>query len=123
MRNLSSICVAILVACGAASAQDSTDLLKFHGSTAIMIAGTELPAGDNTIRVLDAKDGNIVLLVRSEFGPQAFVLTNRLYGAAPHGSGQVHVTLQRQGNTYRLDQIWLPDHTGFQVLQSGISGE
>jgi hypothetical protein len=29
----------------------------------------------------------------------------------------VQITLQRHGDVYRLDQIWLPDHTGYQVLQ------
>jgi len=84
-----------------------------------MVAGTEIPAGENTIQVLSASDGNVVLLVRSESGPQAFVLTNRLNGGAPRVSGEVHVTLQRRGDVYRLDQIWLADHTGFQVLQPG----
>jgi len=94
------------------------ELVKFHSSTAIMVAGTELPAGDNTIQVRGVSDGNVVLLVRSESGPQAFVLTNRLYDAAPHGNGEVQVTLQRRGDVYRLDRIWLHEHTGYQVLQS-----
>jgi hypothetical protein len=119
MRILKTACAVLLGICGAASAQDPTDLVKFHSGTAIMVAGTELPAGDNTIQVRGISDGNVVLLVRSEFGPQAFVLTNRLNDNAPHGNGEVQVTLQRRGNVYRLDHIWLPDQTGYQVLQSG----
>src|SRR5882762_3888542 len=119
MRILRTICAALLGVCGIASAYNSMDTMKFHSATAIMVAGTELPAGDNTIQVLGASDGNVVLLVRSESGPQAFVLTNRLNGATPQGNGEVRVTLQRRGDVYRLDQIWLTDHIGFQVLQSG----
>ncbi len=117
MRILRTTFAVLLGVCGAASAQDPMELVKFHSSTAIMVAGTELPAGDDTIQVRGISDGNVVLLVRSEFGPQAFVLTNRLNGDAPHGNGEVQVTLQRRGDLYRLDHIWLPDHTGYQVLQ------
>jgi hypothetical protein len=118
MSILRTICAGLLGVCGIASANNSVDMMKFHSATAIMVAGTELPAGDNTIQVLGASEGNVVLLVRSESGPQAFVLANRLNGAAPQGNGEVHVTLQRRSDVYRLDQIWLTDHTGFQVLQS-----
>jgi hypothetical protein len=119
MRILRTICAVLLGGCGIASAHDSMDLMKFHSATAIMVAGTELPAGDNTIDVLAGSTGNVVLLIRSESGAQVLVLTNRLDGEAPQGNHEVHVTLQRRENGYRLDQIWLPDHTGFQVLQSG----
>jgi hypothetical protein len=95
------------------------DMMKFHSATAIMVAGTEIPSGDNTIQVLDSSDGNVILLVRSEFGPQALVLTNRLNGETPQGNHEAHVTLQREANGYRLDQIWLTEHKGFEVLQSG----
>jgi hypothetical protein len=106
--------------CGAALAHNATDVMKFHCSTAIMVAGTELPAGDNTIQVLDTSRGNVVLLVRSESGAQALVLVNRLNSTPAHGNDAVTITLQRRGNVYTLDQIWLPDHTGFEVLRSGI---
>ncbi len=116
MRILRTAFAVLLGVCGAASAQDPLELVKFHSSTAIMVAGTELPAGDDTIQAIGASDGNVVLLVRSEFGPQAFVLTNRLNGAAHHGNGDAQVTLQRRGNVYRLDRIWLSDLIGYQVL-------
>ena len=120
MRNVTTICAVLLGICGAASARNPTDMMKFHCSTAIMVAGTELPAGDNTIQVLDGTGGNTVLLVRSASGPQALVLVNRLNGTAPHGNEAVTVTLQRRDNVYTLDQIWLSDRTGFEVLHSGI---
>ena len=119
MRILRTAFAVLLGVCAAASAQDPMDLVKFHSATAIMVGGTELPAGEDTIQVRGINDGNVVLLVRSEFGPQAFVLTNRLNDAAHHGNGEVQVTLQRRGDVYRLDHIWLPDHTGYQVLQAG----
>src|SRR5258708_18154105 len=117
MRILGTICVVLLGICGAAYAQDAMEVVKFHSSTAIMVGGKELPAGDDTIQVRGISDGNVVLLIRSESGAQAFVLTNRLNDTAPHGNGEVQVTLQRRGDVYRLDHIWLPDHTGYQVLQ------
>jgi hypothetical protein len=117
MKILRATFALLLGVSAAALAQDPMDLVKFHSSTAIMVGGKELPAGDDTIQVRGISDGNVVLLVRSEFGPQAFVLTNRLNDAAPHGKGEVQVTLQRQGKVYRLDYISLPDHTGYQVLQ------
>ena len=117
MKILRTTLTVLLGVCGAASAQDPMELVKFHSSTAIMVGGKELPAGDDTIQVRGISDGNVVLLVRSESGAQAFVLTNRLNDTAPHGNGEVQITLQQQGNVYRLDHIWLPDHTGYQVLQ------
>jgi hypothetical protein len=119
MRILRTICPLLLGVCGIASANDSTDMMKFYSATTIMVAGTEIPAGDNTIQVLGASDGNVVLLVRSESGPQAFVLANRLNGEAPQGNHEAHVTLQRRENGYRLDQIWLTDHKGFELLRNG----
>src|SRR5712672_4036589 len=101
MRILRTICAVLLAVCGIASAHNSMDMMKFHSATAIMVAGTELPAGDNTIQVLGVSDGNVVLLVRSESGQQAFVLTNRLNGEAPKGNGEVHVSLQQHENGYR----------------------
>lgn len=117
-RFLSTIGAVILGACGASAANTTIDMVKFHSSTPIMIAGTELPAGDNTIQVLDGSDGNAVLLVRSESGQQAMVLTNRLNASGIHADSAAQVTFQRRGNVYRLDRIWLDDRTGFQVLQS-----
>jgi hypothetical protein len=119
MKSLITTCAVLLGVCAAASAHDSMDTMKFHSATAIMVAGTELPAGDNTIQVLSVSDGNVVLLVRSDSGPQAFVLTNRLSGA-PQAGGEVHVTLQHRGNVNQLDQIWFPDHTGYQVVRPGV---
>ncbi len=119
MKILTTICTVLLGVCGTALAHDSM-ALKLHSSTAFMVGGTELPAGDNTIQMLDSSDGNIVLLVRSTAGPKAMVLTNPLHGTAPVGHGEVQVSLQHRGNVYRLDQIWLPDHTGFQILHAGI---
>jgi hypothetical protein len=119
MKTLRTICAVLLGVGGIASAQNSTDVMKFHSATAIIVAGTQLPAGDNTIQAMGISDGSVVLLVRSESGPQVFVLTNRLNAEAPQANREEHVTLQRHENGYRLDQIWLADHTGFQVLQSG----
>src|SRR5258708_35078901 len=115
MRILRTTFAVLLGVCGAASAQDPMELVKFHSSTAIMVAGTEFPAGDDTIQVRGISDGNVVLLVRSEFGPQAFVLTNRLNGAAPHGNGEVQVTLQRRGGFFSLAPICLPGHNRYQM--------
>ena len=120
MKTLRTMCAVLLGACGAASAHNAMDMVKFHCSSAIMIAGVELPAGDNTIQMLDSGRGNVVLLVRSESGPQAIVLANRLNGAAPHGSDKVQVTLQRRGGVYGLDQIWLSNRDGFQVLNASV---
>src|SRR5258706_5577742 len=51
--------------CWSASAHNSMNMVKFHCSTAIRIAGTELPAGDSTSQMLDAGDGSCDMLVRS----------------------------------------------------------
>ena len=120
MKHLTTICAVLLGICGVASANNATDMMKFHCSTAIMVAGTELPAGDNTIQVLDNRVGSIVLLVRSESGAQALVLVNRLNSTPPRGNEAATVILQRRDNVYTLDQIWLSDRTGFEVLHSDV---
>jgi hypothetical protein len=120
MKTLRTIGAVLLATCGIGSAHNAMDMVKFHTSTAITVAGTELPAGDNTIQMIDSGRGNVVLLVRSEAGPQAIVLANRLNGAAPHGSDKVQVTLQRRGDVYGLDQIWVSNRNGFQILHSNV---
>ncbi|HEV8145682.1 MAG TPA: hypothetical protein VGP79_04855 [Bryobacteraceae bacterium] len=120
MKIFATLCAVLLGTCAALSAHSSMDMVKFHSSNAFAVAGAELPAGDITIQMLESTRGNIVPLVRSDSGPQAIVLANRLNGEAPHGSDKTQVTFQRRGTVIGLDQIWLSNRDGFQVLHAGV---
>ncbi|MBZ5619421.1 MAG: hypothetical protein LAQ69_11965 [Acidobacteriia bacterium] len=116
MRFLTMICAAALAICGTGRAQSSVDMITVHFSTPVMVAGTTLPAGDCTIQVLRGSSDNIVLAVRPESGKAVSVLVNRFSDSNTVTNGQASVILSRRDTGYHLDQILLPDHTGFQVL-------
>jgi len=113
------ICAAALAVCGAAGALTFNERMKVHFDQPVMAGETLLPAGDCTIQMLDpANSDDSVLLIRSESGVQTTVLTNRLSASDGGSDNRARVTLSREGNTYRLDRVWLSDTEGFQLLEA-----
>jgi hypothetical protein len=112
VKTLLAVCIAAL---GLSAA--STDLVKVNLPAPVMVGGVELPSGECTIQEMSS-GGNVVLLVRSKTGQQSAVLANRL---SEMQEGHTSVVLSRQEGRYTLDQVWLGDDKGFQIL--GASGE
>jgi hypothetical protein len=116
MKIFTMICAAALAICGIAGAASSTDRLKVHFDKPVMVGATTLPAGDVTIQRLDSASEEGILMLRSESGVEAAVLTNRLDAAdAPKASPSVQLT--RHGDNYELDSVWLSGTQGFQILE------
>jgi hypothetical protein len=116
MRILTMFCAAAMAICGTVRAQSTPDLITVHFSTSVMVGGAMLPEGDCSIQVLRGSSDNIILAVRSASGTAASVLVNRLNESRVETNGHVSVILSRRNNVYQLEQIVLPDHTGFQIL-------
>ena len=118
MKTLTMICAAAIAVCGTGRAQNFVDRIAVHFSTPVMVGDTTLPAGDCSIQVIRGSSDNVVLEVRSESGTRAGVLVqvNRLSESNVVTNGHTTVILSHRNNSYQLDQIVLPDRTGFQVL-------
>jgi hypothetical protein len=118
MRVLTMICAAAIAVCGTGRAQSFVDRITVHFSTPVMVGETTLPAGDCSIQVMRGSSDNVVLEIRSESkqGDSVLVLVNRLTDSNVVTNGHATVVLSHRNNAYQVDQIVLPDHTGFQVL-------
>lgn len=110
------ICAAAMSLCGTLLAQSSPDLITVHFATPVMVGDVMLPAGDCSIQVLHGASDNIILAVRSASGGVASVMVNRLTDSNIETNGHVNVVLNRRSKGYQLDQILLPNHNGYQVL-------
>ncbi|HWC96329.1 MAG TPA: hypothetical protein VG456_06265 [Candidatus Sulfopaludibacter sp.] len=109
MKTLLAICIAAL---GLSAA--SLNPLKVTLAVPTVVGGVELPPGEVTVQELNAGSANVVLLVRAKTGEQVNVLVNRLTSPGATHSG---ITMSFQGGRYVMDQVWLNEFEGFQVLR------
>ena len=117
MKVLATIFAAALAICGTASAQTDPEIVKVHFDQPVMVAHAQLPGGDYTIQELDDIGGEVVLVIRSQSGPQAAVLVNRITAPeGPDGTG-ASVILSHTEAGYRLHRVWLTPDSGFEILQ------
>jgi hypothetical protein len=116
MKQFARTCAAILMAFGLLQAQNG-NLVKVHFATPVTAGVTELPAGDVTIQPIEIGADTISLLVRSASGPQTTVLVNRISRSADSRRPDASVDLVRKGDTYILDEVWVSDTQGFQVIR------
>jgi hypothetical protein len=63
---------------------------------------------------MSGSSDNVVLRVRCNGGVQTNVLVNRISGTRDSREG---IVLTLQNGFYSLDQIWLNEEDGFQVLR------
>jgi hypothetical protein len=118
MKVLTMICAAAIAVCGTSQAQTLVDRISVHFSTPVMVGDTTLPAGDCAIQVIRGSSDNVVLEVRSDSGSgeSILVLVNRVTDSNVVTNGHTSVILSHRNNSYQLDQIILPDHSGFQIV-------
>jgi len=91
------------------------DTLSVRFATLVIVGGKTLPAGECTIHVLRGSSDGIMLSVRAETGETTAVLVNRLTDGKDDTAS---VVLGRHGSDLRLERVWLPDHTGYSVLNA-----
>ncbi len=118
MKKFAMLCAVVWAIGGSAFAQSITDTVTLQTDRPVMVNRTEFPAGHLTIQLLGAiGGGNVALVVRSDSGTEAGVLVSRLHHQEPNSGPEVRVKLIRHGNEYYLDQVWLSENVGFQLLQ------
>jgi len=72
-----------------------------------VVGAVTIPAGDYTIRNINNGD-TPVLLFHSNSGFNATVLATRIL-SGPETPEKTQLILEREGDTYRLTKIWIPD--------------
>ena len=112
---LFNLCAIALSICGAALATPPADTMTARFSAPFVVGETTLPAGNTTIHMLRSGN-NVVLTFVAESGASATVLTNRINDYTDSQNSPT-IELSRHGNEMRVDRVWLPDHTGFALLQ------
>jgi hypothetical protein len=116
MKTLTTLCGAALLLCGAMFAQSYGDRMTVRFSTPVTVGETRFPAGECDIQVMRSSSDSIVLVMRSQDGPYASVLASHITDShVDTDAGHASVVLDRHGDTYRLNRIILPDHTGYQL--------
>ena len=118
MKTLTLICAAAIAVCGTGLAQSPADRITVHFATPVMVGDTMFPAGDCSIQVIRGSSDNVLLEVRSasESVGGVFVQVSRLSDSEITTNGHATVILRHRNGQYQLDQIVLPDQTGFRVL-------
>lgn len=109
MKTLLAICIAAL---GLSAA--SLNPIKVTLATPVVVSGVELPPGECTVQQMNVPGDNAVLTFRCSGGVATNVLVNRV---SNEGNSQTGLTLTFQGGRYLVDQIWLNQFEGFQVLR------
>jgi hypothetical protein len=118
MRTLAMMCALVGAIAGVASAQSVTDTVSVQLDRPVIVNGVELPAGHLTIQVLSTGgSGSTALMVRADSGAEAGVLANRLYYEQPKARDGATLILTPRGNAYVLDQVWMSENIGYQVLR------
>ena len=118
MKIFTTICCAALAVCGAIYAQASSDHIKVHFNTPVMVGETKLPAGDCEIQVMRGSSDSIVLVLRSQSGPYAAALASHLTENNTDADGSASVVLSRHHDGLQVYRILLGDHTGYQLTNA-----
>jgi hypothetical protein len=108
MKTLLAICIAAL---GLSAA--SLNPMKVTLAIPVVAGSVELSPGECTIQQLNNGGVNPVVTIRSSAGQQTNVLVNRIANEKNSPNG---VTLVFQGGRYVIDQIWVNEFEGYQVL-------
>jgi len=114
MKALTMCCAVVLCLCWAAFAFP-TDLVTVHFANPVVVGETTLPAGTVSIEIHRGTP-NVMLTFRSESGVTSTVPASRITDVVlDHPETQV--ILSHEGNSFKVDRIWLGDHTGFALAQ------
>ncbi len=113
MKIFTIICAAAVAACGSLNAQGFVDTVSVRFDAPVTVGSRTLPAGKATIHIVRGAGESVVLSVTAADGETSNVLVNRLYEDGPENNGSASVILERRSGADRLEQLWLPNHTGF----------
>ena len=117
MKLFTTFCCAALTLCSAIYAQSPIDHMTVHFNTPVLVGEKEIPAGDCDIQVMHSSSDSILIL-RSQAGPSALAVVNRLSESAMDAKETTGVVLNRRGNDLQLYRVLLDNHTGYQLLNA-----
>ena len=113
MKKLTAMMITAAALAVSAFAQ-APEALELHLAMPATVSGVVLAAGDYTIRATDGS-GNIVLSIRSTTTKtHVLALANPINDANTLAAAD-RVTLVRDGDTYRIDKVWI-GYTGYEIL-------
>ena len=115
MKAIAMICAALVAVCGTVRAQSSE--IKVHFANPVTVGQVVLPAGDFEIQRMESNTSTVLLELRSEAGRDNVLMVQALREPVSHPADVPSVVLARHGSAFLLEQIWLPDGTGFKVLE------
>src|SRR5690242_17467648 len=116
MKALSFLCALVVCICWAAFAS-SGDTVTVHFSSPVVVAGTTLPAGNVEIDV-NRGNSNAMLFFRSDSGVTVATVANRVSDSFERRNDAT-VTLTRDNGVLHIDHVWLPDGSGFALIELG----
>jgi hypothetical protein len=105
LRSISALCLMALFAFAG-----SDDRLRVTLPHAIVVGGNHLAAGDYAIRTLDTGADSSVLVFESlQSHVHVAVITSRVPNAVFEPPAKTELVLERDGDTYRLEEIRIAD--------------
>ena len=117
MKLFTTFCCAAVALCSAIYAQSPIDHMTVHFNTPVLVGEKEIPAGDCDIQVMHGSSDSILIL-RSQAGPSALAVVNRLSEDTTDSKESTGVVLNRRGNELQLYRVLLDNHTGYQLLNA-----
>ena len=109
------VCAALLIGGGLAPRPASAhmiDVLMVNLPYPVNVGGTTLPAGAYTIRTEDLGSASPILVFQSENGASAAVPVMKIARPSNNG-GKAELVIDRRGDSYKLDKIWMDGYSGF----------
>jgi hypothetical protein len=116
---MAGVCLAGLLGAGPAVAQ-MVDVVRVTLSHGAMMGTIPLPPGEHTIRELtDIGSSASVIQIRSSAGASAAAMAMRIPEPNNRRTGHTQVVLQRDGDKYHIDKIWLEGREyGYELLSA-----
>jgi hypothetical protein len=115
MKIFTTFCCAALALCSAVYAQSPAGYITVHFNTPVIVGETKLPAGDCNIQVMHGSSDSIILVLRSQAGPETLAVASRLSEGSTDAEGSTSVVLNRRGNDLHIYRILFGDGTGYQL--------
>jgi hypothetical protein len=98
-------------------AQSSIDHVTVHFNSPVIVGETKLPAGECDIQVIHGSSDSVLVVLRSQDGPNIVSVASRVPEEGPDRRGSSSVVLNKIGNDLHLYRIMLADGTGLQLSQ------
>ena len=87
----------------------------------VTVGAKTLPPGEYSIHTVETGIDSRILLFESDAGVTVAVPAMRITRAYSERHGKTEVVLERHGDTYRLDKVWIQDQlSGYRFLTPNL---